>query len=332
MIRPAALVVVIMLLVAGCSETSNGGPSTTATPAIAPTETGTGATETPVDPPTRTVNPSPTEIETPNPVKNPWGEEPIVIAIQSPNNTRVNYTKSVLRSVNYWKANNHTDLRYRPNFVVEPSERRAHILIRFVTSIDSCGESVTNETIGCAPILTADDRAASPEIVRVQKGLTNKSTYRVVRHELGHILGLQHGEGPAQVMSPSDLVHNRVVRVDFEFETTATAEQRETRRQARYAFRYYSDGAEGFMDEDVSFAVIDTREEADITIRVERQGGQSNAEVQNGRVVLRIQGIDVENRGWHIGYWLGFYFGAESIRDLPPAFDEPNADPRQQWW
>lgn len=332
MIRPAILVIVFTLVIAGCSGASNEGPTPTSTSTVPPPETSTITTETTVGSPTQTETPPFPETETPKPVKNPWAEEPIIVAIDSPSSSRVNYTATVIRAIRYWQENNHTDLQYRPNFEVNPSETTPHVLLRFVTSIGHCGESATNETIGCAPILDADQSAARPETVRVQLGLTNRSTYRVVRHELGHVLGLKHGEGPDDVMAPSDIVHDRVVRVHFEFETTATAERRETRRQARYAFNYYADGAEGFLDEDVSFATIDSPEEADVTISVKRDGDRSIARVENGRWIIVIQGIEIDNRGWHIGFWLGDYFGASSVDELPPAFDEPDSDSRQQWW
>ena len=340
MTRPATLVLVFALVIAGCSGTSNGGPTAadTATSSVTEVERTPTPGEDTVGPPTPaktytpTKTPTPAETETPALVKNPWAEEPIIVAVDGPSDSPVNYTGAVRRAVEYWRENDHTDLEYRPTFVVKPSATTAHVVIRFVTSIENCGESTANETIGCAPILDDDDGAASPEIVRVQKGLTNRSTYRTVRHELGHVLGLEHREGPDDVMSPTDVVHDRVVRVNFVFETTANAEQRDTRRQARHAFEYYSDGAEGFMEEDVSFAIIQSQEDADVTISVERDGGRSSAEVRNGRMIITIQGIATDHRGWHIGYWLGFYFGAETVDELPPAFDDPNADSRQQWW
>lgn len=340
MARLATLVLVFALVIAGCSGASNDGPTAADTATSSATEVertpapdvDTVETPTPTKSYTPTKTPTPTETETPTLAENPWGEEPIVVAIDGPSDSPVNYTGAVRRAVGYWQDNDHGDLPYRPTFVVKPSATTAHVVVRFVPSIERCGESTANETIGCAPVLDAGDSAAIPEIVRVQRGLTNRSTYRTVRHELGHVLGLEHGEGPDGVMSSTDVVHDRVVRVDFVFETTATAERRDTRRQARHAFDYYADGAEGFMQEDVSFAIIRSRADADVTIRVERDGGRSTAAVRDGRVVFTIRGIVTDHRGWHVGYWLGFYFGAETVDELPPAFDEPNADPREQWW
>lgn len=243
-----------------------------------------------------------------------------------------NSTEQITRAVEYWNNTDDSDIDWRPAFVVRPNAVSPDVEIRFVDTIQSCGVGISDNTIGCARVLSAASHPTEPEVVRINKGLTNESTYRTIRHELGHVLGLEHGEGPEDVMAPYDEVYSQIIRVRIEFETTAKHEQGNTRRQIRYALDYYAEGADGHVEEDIEFAVIDESSVTDIVIEVNREGGESRISSKNHQILIEVNGIPIDKRGWHVGYWLGFYFGASSVDELPPPFDNPRTDPRVGWW
>lgn len=325
------LLAALLLVIAGCAGSgppaATDGVDTTAEP----TATADPATPTPTRSPTAAWTASPTP--TPVPVANPWRKAPIVIGLNRSADPERNYTSSVIRAVAYWNENAAGQTAWDPAFVVAPDHGSPDIEIRFVDEIPSCGAVSDGITIGCAPLLEADAAVDGTVVVRVNAGLTNDSTYRVVRHELGHVLGLDHDEGPGDVMAPYDRVYDRIVRVHLAFETSATHEHRDTRRQVGYALDYYADGAEGHVREEVEFAVIEDREAADIHIEVNRRGDDSRFNgTADGQARIELNGIGVDRRGWHVGYWLGFYLGAADVSELPPPFDEPDSDPRENWW
>jgi hypothetical protein len=325
---------ILVIILSGCATTS---VPTESTPTNTPTEEESNVdassvtkTETSTETPFATA----TATTTPTPVlpDNPWHKTPIVIGIDNSEDPDRNYSAQVNEAVEYWHENGKNHTEWSANFTVKPNASSPDIVIRFVSEIRNCGRSEGDVVLGCASILEASSVPNDPEVVLVNLGLTDQSTYRVVRHELGHILGLSHGEGPDNAMRSYTIVFNQIVRVHLEVESTAEHEKRDTENQLDYVFEYYSSGADGFLDEDVQFALVEDEEAADVLIRVNDDGDESRAFVEDDVFIIEINGIDTDHRGWHAGYWFGVYFGANSTDEQPPPFDEPESDPRSQWW
>lgn len=322
---------VLLVVLSGCGSASLEGPAPTTTPQ---TFTGTATTDVPSATTTEqdASSSTTTGTPTPKPVDNPWGREPVVIGVDGSRDPNRNYTSPVSRAVEFWETNGSNATAWPPVFRLSPDASNPDVVVRFVSTLEACGTESTELTVGCAARLDADDEPAEPEVVFVNMGLTNESTYRVVRHELGHVLGLEHGQGPGAVMKPYDRVFDRVIRVYFEHHSGVTAVRLDREEQAARAFEYYAEGADGHVTEELEFAVVEDRPGADVVIEFFDQGGRSIARSDDGPVVIEIHGILVQHTGWHVGYWLGFYFGAETLEDLPPPFDEPEHDRRSQWW
>lgn len=327
------IAVALVVLTAGCF-TSSETPSTSK-----PTESvdqSSPLTATPL-PEVTTENDSRTEVQTPTPVpiSNPWGHEPVTIGITNYADPERDYTEPVQRAVTYWNTTGAEFTSWNPYFVLRPNSTQTDLVVRFVDGIDECGPRSTNETVGCAPVLDATDEAARTETVQIQLGLTESSVFRLVLHELGHVLGLEHGEGPGDVMAPRDTLFREVYRVHIEYATDSEFFNDKSRRQVRHALNYYADGGGGIVDEDIGFAIVEDRSQADIVIEFTNEDGVDDGSIANSshsQFVITVDGIDRENRGWHVGYWLGFYFGADEIAELPEPFDEPEEDLREGWW
>lgn len=332
------LTIVFVVLASGCTGASQGPseqvtPDTTLVTAAVDTQTETAGDPLGLDERTPYQGDPDYERKTPNEKDNPWGKEPVVISIAEPPGE--NNTRTVKQAVEYWETDGSEYAKWEPNFSVSSNEANPDVRIRFVSAIKDCRNLDSGgEVIGCASTLDASDRPRDPETVRIVSGLTNESTYRTVRHELGHILGLDHGEGPGEVMDESDVVYNKVYSVHINHENTAAYNQRISRRETRRALEYYSNGADGFMQERVRFVITEERSDADIVVNfIEYDGRGGSTAYFDGRVyIIEVEGIDLRKRGWHVGAWLGYFFGADSIEDIPPPFDEPKSDTREEWW
>jgi hypothetical protein len=70
------------------------------------------------------------------------------------------------------------------------------------TGIEGCREHAASELLGCAPLLEPRHRPERPVTVEVvATGRPYGDVRTTVQHELGHTLGLDHGDEPAHVMS-----------------------------------------------------------------------------------------------------------------------------------
>lgn len=322
LIRP--LLVLLLVVSAGCAGADPSGPRETATDAPTPSA------------PPRTAQPSTPErtLATPT-ADNPWGREPVVVGIQNKGNPDRDFRPTVERAIAYWQNEGRPHATWEPNFVLRPSDPDPDLIVYFVDDVRNCGYDDDGDTIGCASLLTPDRRARDPEVARIDAHLNANSTYDVVRHELGHILGVEHGTEPGPFMAATTSV-GREVRTDepyrlfIEFPNNYAAEERST-RQVRHALDYYESGAEGWLQKNATFEIVEDRSGADIVVRVTKDSpAGSIADVEAG--TIRLDGLPHTRHGWHVGYWLGYLLVSESPDDMPPAFDEPATDEREEWW
>lgn len=245
-------ILVCFVLLAGCS----GGGSTSTPTAAATTDTPTTAPTETVATETTTERRTTRRTTTTKAVDNPWGKTPIVVGIRNDGDAR-NYTPQVRAAVKYWKTNGSEYATWEPALVVRPNASDPDVVVRFKKAVTLCGFTVEPGAsyLGCASILEPDTRPQSPETVAIRSGMTNDSTYRTVRHEFGHILGLDHGEPPVEVMNESDVVTQQVYSI---FVDTSRISLRgdTTIRQTEHVMQYYDDGAEGWLEEDVTFELV----------------------------------------------------------------------------
>lgn len=329
----AIAAVVALILLAGCA---GGGGSSGLDESPTPTATPESTPEpTPAIVRTATETPETESARDERLVDNPWGRAPVVIAVADETGARTDYAELVERAVRYWQNEGATHATWEPEFVVREGARDPDIVVRFVEGVPGCGRDTGDDIVGCASVLEPDDDPTAPEVVVVHGNLSEYGTYATIRHELGHVLGLTHVDEPASVMSsrPSarlDPSESGVYAVHIEIGDGITARSG-TLREARHALDYYQDGAGGWMEQNVTFVEVDDPQRADIRI-VFLDGDLDGSEGYVREGLIRVDTWDPTTRGWHVGYWLGFFFGAESIEDLPEPFDEPETDDRRRWW
>lgn len=366
--RSRVLALVIILLVAGCSSTPQTTSTATlsATPSPSPSSsTATPiVTPTPTRSPTRTATPTPSTTPTPAPPNNPWRSDPIVVALDD----RVgddSIERSLTEAIAFWNGNIGDYSGFAGRFVYRPNATEPDVILVHKRQVICGGEE---RAIGCAPYFQEGEYELDPPTeVAIEAGYTRANTTRTIEHEFGHVLGIPHNSSPMPLMAPSHDVTYRDrpdahERANPWYTANLTAyveykdgwydnQKREYKDELQHTLDYYGAGADGHVPENVSVSWVDNRSAAHIVFEfpeeppcAERDEAVScynrfghdldiDAALEyHVNVTISFTGIERRRVAWHAGYWLGFALGAENVSDLPPPFDEPESDPREEWW
>ena len=187
----------------------------------------------------------------------------------------------------------------------------------------------------------------------------------MLKHELGHTLGLTHGDEPRSVMRPESRLTTRP-------ETNATdrafpwrsetldvhvvadvppVQRNATDRQVAAALDYFEAGAGGTIPEAVRFRRVGSAADADVVVTVT---GEDDCQPESGscgrlsggdpdgdgaleyydRLEVTVVGMDTPAVAWHVGRWLGVGFGLESESEYPEPLRERATyeERRSEWW
>jgi hypothetical protein len=343
------LALACLLVLAGCTtplDPTAGTP--TAAPADAPESTA-GATPmagTPTDrPPTATES------------ANPWGDEPIVVAVRNEGSRDRDFAALVREAAAFWEEGSRY-LGFDVEYEVRPNAADPDLIVAFTDEIPDCDD--VSDAVGCAPLLTDPRQVDRPETAWVKTGLSDESTVLVTEHELGHTLGLTHDDPPRDVMRARSVLYtepqpNATERAfpwadaDFTVRIDAAnaSDPAGARSQVDHALAYYEDDPPG-MPTNLTFERTDA--DAELLIRF---GPTADCRASSGscvgtygtdpdgdgaietytRVEITLVGLDTEAVGWHVGYWLAHAFGAEADAEKPPPFrDASGRDRRSAWW
>lgn len=240
--------------------------------------------------------------------EHPFADETVSVAVDGTERER----DLVSDGLAYWEDNAAEYAGFEVAFrVVEAGSTPAggpDVRLRFVETVAACGD--TDYPAGCAPRLNASTGVDRPASVEIQRGLADESTRVVVRHEVGHLLGLTHTDRPRDVMAhESDLATlpqpDATERGNPWNDSTLTiaidgdSETRERYRDSlTYALEYVREGADGAVPEAVSVSVVEDPAVADIVVRPVRS---DDCTVGSGSC-LRIEGTDPDRDGAIEGY------------------------------
>lgn len=293
---------------------------------------------------------------------NPWGESTLTVAINNTANDSRDFRPHVEHALDYWSNVSEEHLGFSVEYDLEPNASDPDLVIRFVEQIGECAN--VTQPAGCAPFLTEPGHVSRPVTMAVVGSYSNESTRLIVKHELGHTLGLNHSDEPQDVMAPTSQLDtlpqpNATERElpwdDSNFTVYLDAESADdseaVREQVRSAFDYYADGANGTVPENVTYEFVENRTDADVVVNVTddlpcrdtRTGscGRVHGNDPDGDGALErydelrisLSAIDADAVGWHVGYWFGYGFGFEDESEWPDAFRNATyEDRRGEWW
>lgn len=288
----------------------------------------------------------------------------LVVAVDVPADAPAGrYETDVGNASTYWTSHAEQYLDRQVAFTVDPDAADPDLVVSVVDEIERCG--LENHTAGCAPVVGRPATVSDPIEVRVRSGLAPGSTRLVLKHEFGHVMGLEHDDPPQSVMAshvilattPKPNATRRAVpwassnlSLAADLDDVPRSDRVDVRRQIRHAIDYYNDGADGTVPSNVTVTLVDDPDAADVSVEFRStlpcgdgagscsmitgtDPDRDGAKERYTSVEIFLSGVETDVVGWHVGRWLGTALGAADEDDLPPPFRDGNTSAqREHWW
>ncbi|MFW5919300.1 MAG: hypothetical protein ACOCSF_03780 [Halanaeroarchaeum sp.] len=283
----------------------------------------------------------------------------VVVGVENESENARNWTALVSPAVAYWEENAERYVSYSVEFDLDPGAEDPDVLVSFQDTVDCRGET---GWLGCAPDVESIDRSTEPMVVSIKSGYTNESTVRTIKHEFGHLLGLDHGEDPMPLMSARQESlalaqqnatsrafpwRDRNLSVHVDYGSLSPDRQIDAANQVSRALEYYQRRVNSSKWGNVSFTPTRDSEAADVRIDFDSDspllqgagsiGRPKGPDVDGDERVeyytesrIVVSNVQTEAIGWHVGYWLGVSLGATNESELPEPFR--NDTRTDEWW
>lgn len=305
----------------------------------------TNQTSTPSEKTTQSNNLSQNLAEsTPN---NPWGKNKVIVGFKNANESSLDLESQTSSAIQYWENNGSQYADYQVDFVLEPQADNPDLVVEFTDGIVFCGSDVELSVYyGCAPLISGDDRVRN-EDMEIDATMGPRNLQLTLRHEFGHVLGLNHSSQPYRYMSDTvnrsgvtDAANrsypwyqhgNVSVAAD---ESNLSVESGSPGKTVRDVVTFYQQNPQ-YLPDNYSLDYVDRAEQADIVLSEEPigfsfyidSGSQATFHGMNldrdsqheYYTYVWIQMGSSYNLKYHTGYWIGRLLG-NSQSELPERF------------
>lgn len=198
-----------------------------------------------------TQSPSPEPSPTPAP-RHPFADTEVAVTVIDASSTAYDVHEITRESLAYWEEHAPQYAGFDVTFQLVDDD--AAITLKYLDEPRECGAYVSSAILGCAPLIRAGDRVTSADAWIVAGQRPRGRIVTTTKHELGHILGLDHDDEPASIMSldPADRIPGYHLRVDiWAAYADARRQQYDGNVQGRTATEYwnrerYADAADAF--------------------------------------------------------------------------------------
>jgi len=264
----AVLAVLVVVLAAGCLTSQPAAPEPVENPGV----------DLPYD--DRTISEPPSEV-----YDNPWRTDEIVVTVDHRAGER-NVVPDVMRTVRYWENEAGREAAYDPEYRVVSEHPEPDVRVAVVRTVEGCGVHDDEVALGCAPVLEEESTVDDTVTVQVRAGHASNTTEAILKHEFGHTLGYEHGDGPVDgheavmtknlsAQTDADVVDASNQTYPWASETLSVAVAEEDslrdvqRERLETAVQFISDGADGAIRDPPSVAVTEHDDEADVVVAFE---------------------------------------------------------------
>jgi hypothetical protein len=313
------------------------------------------------DTPTQTSSQTPTATPTPTPPDNPYESDPVIIGIENPTNR--SYLPLLEQAVDYWEKNQSRYGEYTADYEIRPNESDPDIRIEFTDEIYRCGNEIGEDILGCAPYPDSIEPYVTATVqieTRDEYGFyANASVVETIKHEFGHLYGIEHGEEPMPLMNAKSVANltsqsnateqavpwpDNTIYVYVDKESFASSVSGEIDEQVSNTITWFNNG-KGTTPDNVTVERVESESEANVVIRSgntpegirsttdgiygQDVDGDGALEYYTNMTVVIDPNVDSRDFGWHVGYWLDSVVNPDEISE---PFENPEGGDRRDWW